>query len=532
VIGRRAAVGLAAAAFATTTLAAPAVRAQASAARTLRFAPHAPLANLDPIWGTQYVVRNAGMLVWDTLYGIDSRLEPKPQMAEAHEISDDRLVWTIRLRSGLRFHDGEPVRGRDVVASLERWMVRHPMGQAIRALREELSAPDDRTIRLRLSAPYPRLLQALGAIGAPCAFIMPERIARTDPFTQIDEVIGSGPMRFRKDEWDPGARAVFERFERYEPRDEPADWIAGGKRIAFDRIEWIARPDPAATADALQNGELDWWEQVAPDYAPVLRRNRQIGLDIADPLGNIGSLRFNHLHPPFNDVRARRAVAMVVDQADYMRAVVGDDDVLWRRVPSFFTPETPLYSDAGGEILSGPRDHEAARRLLAESGYDGQPITLLVAEDVAPLKAMGQVTHRLLRELGCVVDYVATDWGTVARRRAVRSPPATGGWNIFHTWHAGVDCASPAGYTALRTNGDDAWFGWPNDPGIERLREAWFAAATPAEERAAVAALNRASMAFMTWVPTGLFMAYQAWRRTVSGIVKAPLPLFWGVAKA
>jgi peptide/nickel transport system substrate-binding protein len=530
-IGRRAAAGLAAATFAATALAAPAVRAQAQA-RTLRFAPHAALANLDPIWGTQYVVRNAAMLVWDTLYGIGSRLEPRPQMAEAHEVSEDRLAWTIRLRNGLKFHDGEPVRGADVVASLERWMVRDPMGQAIRALREELTAPDDRTIRLRLAAPYPRLLQALGALGPPCAFIMPERLARTDPFAQIEEAIGSGPMRFRKDEWDPGKRAAFERFGGYEPREEPPDWIAGGKRIAFDRIEWIARPDSAATAAALASGELDWWEQVSADHAPMLRRNRQIAIDIADPLGNIGSLRFNHLHPPFNDVRARRAVAMVVDQADYMRAVVGEDDVLWRRVPSFFTPDTPLYSDAGGEILSGPRDLDGARRLLAESGYDGRPVVLLVAEDVGPLKAMGQVTHRLLRELGCAVEYVATDWGTVARRRALKAPPAEGGWNIFHTWHAGLNSASPAGHTALRTNGKDAWFGWPNNPEIERLHEAWFAAATLAEERAAVAELNRASMAFMTWVPTGLFMAHQAWRRTVSGIARAPLPLFWGVTKA
>ncbi|WP_439580068.1 ABC transporter substrate-binding protein [Elioraea sp.] len=530
-IGRRATAGLAAAALAVTALAAPAVRAQ-TAARTLRFVPHAALGNLDPIWGTQYVVRNAAMLVWDTLYGIDSRLEPKPQMAEGHEISEDRRAWTIRLRPGLKFHDGEPVRGSDVVASLERWMVRDPMGQAIRALREEFAAPDDRTVRLRLAAPYPRLLQALGSIGAPCAFIMPERLARTDPFVQIEEAIGSGPMRFVRDEWDPGKRAVFERFDGYEPRAEPADWISGGKRIAFDRIEWLVQADPEAIATALQAGEVDWWEQVSPDHAPVLRRNRQIVLDIADPLGNIGSLRFNHLHPPFDDVRARRAVALVVDQADYMRAVVGDDDVLWRRVPSFFTPDTPLYSDAGGEVLSGPRDLDRARQLLAESGYDGRPVTLLVAEDVGPLKAMGQVTHRILRELGCVVDFVSTDWGAVARRRAVKAPPAEGGWNLFHTWHAGVDCASPAGYTALRTNGDGAWFGWPNDPGIERLREAWFAAATPAEERAAVAELNRASMAFMTWVPTGLFMAYQAWRRGVSGITKAPLPLFWGVAKA
>lgn len=531
-ISRRGALGLAAAAFAASTLAAPAVRAQVAAARTLRFVPHAALSSIDPIWGTQLVVRNAAMLVWDTLYGLDRTLQPRPQMAEAHEVGDDGLTWTIRLRPGLRFHDGEPVLAADVVASLERWMVRAPMGQEIRALRRELSALDDRTLRLRLSAPYPRLLLALASVAAPCAFVMPERIARADPFVEIDEAVGSGPMRFRADEWERGRRAAFERFEGYEPRQEPADWTAGGKRVGFDRIEWSQPADPAEIAPALAAGSVDWWEQVLPQALPGLRRQRDVSLAIADPLGNIGSLRFNHLHPPFNDVRARRAVAMVVDQADYMRGVVGDEDALWRRTASFFTPDTPLFSDAGGEILSGPRDPEGARRLLAESGYDGRPIVLLVATDVAPIRAMGQVTERILRELGCSVEVVATDWGTVARRRALRDPPERGGWHIFHTWHAGLDASSPAAYTAMRTNREGAWFGWPESAEIERLRQMWLHARSEAEERAAVAELNRASMAFMTWIPTGLFMSYQAWRRTLNGIAQAPLPLFWGVARA
>jgi peptide/nickel transport system substrate-binding protein len=519
-----------AAAAAGLCLAAPAVHAQ-GAARTLRFVPQAGLSSIDPIWGTQYVVRNAAALVWDMLYGIDSQFRPQPQMAEGHTVSDDGRVWTIRLREGLRFHDGEPVRGADVVASLERWMVRDPMGQMVRALRQELAAPDDRTIRLSLAQPYPRLPLALGKQGAPCAFIMPERIARTDPFTEITEAIGSGPMRFRGDLWEKGARAVFERFAEYAPRQEPTDWLAGAKRVTVDRIEWIAHPEPAAAAAALQAGEVDWVETVLPDLAPALRRNRALAVEIADPMGNLGALRFNHLHPPFDDVRARRAVAMAADQQDYMRAVVGADDVLWRRSPSFFTPDTPLYSEAGGEILSGPRDLDGARRMLAEAGLDGARVIMLAAEDVAPLKAMGEVTAGLLASLGFELEVVSGGWGSVARRRARKDPPGEGGWNLFHTWHAGADCASPAGYTALRANGPDAWFGWPSDERIEAHVAAWFAAGSQAEERAAVALLNAASMAHMTWVPTGLFMSYQAWRRALSGVGKGPMPFFWGVTK-
>jgi peptide/nickel transport system substrate-binding protein len=505
---------------------------QGAAARTLRFVPQANLANFDPIWGTQYVVRNGSALVWDTLYGVDSRLEPKRQMVEGEEHDAEFKTWTFRLREGLKFHDGEPVLSKDVVQSLTRWMPRDPMGQLIRARLDVLEAVDDRTFRFRLNAPFPKMIFALGKNNTPMSFIMPERIARTDPFQQITEIVGSGPMRFKRDEWVPGSRAVFERFDGYVPREEAPDWLSGGKRMLVDRIEWHILPDAATAAAALQNGEVDWWETPLPDLIPVLRRNRNIQVDIADPLGNIGSFRLNHLHPPFNDVRARRAIQMALNQEDYMRAIVGSDDNLWKRLPSFFTPGTPAYTEAGGEILKGPRDIEGAKRLLAEAGYNGQPITVLVAQDQAPLKAMGEVTNALLRSLGMNVDFVATDWGTVGQRRASKAPPGQGGWHIFHTWHAGADCIAPASYNAIRGNGDGAWFGWPTSAATEAAVAKWLEAATPAQEKAAYEEINRAAMTDVVYIPNGFYLGYQAWRRNVTGIQKGPLPFFWGVAKS
>lgn len=513
-------------------LGAPAL-AQGAAQRTLRFVPQANLANFDPIWGTQYVVRNAACLVWDTLYGFDANLVPQRQMVESEEVTDGGKTWTFRLREGLRFHDGEPVRARDVAASLNRWAVRDGMGQMIRAIQEEpVQAVDDRTFRWRLKQPYPKMLVALGKNNTPMAFIMPERLARTDPFQQVTEFIGSGPMRLVRNEWVPGAKAVFAKFEHYVPRQEPASWLAGGKVINFDRIEWIIMPDPATASAALQNGEIDWWETPLTDLVPSLRRNRNIRADIADPLGNIGSFRFNHLHPPFNDVRARRAIAMALNQEDYMRAVAGDDRSLWSTLPSFFTPGTPLYTEAGGDILKGPRDIDGAKRLLAEAGYDGQPITVLVAQDQAPLKAMGEVTNALLTSLGMRVDFVATDWGTVGQRRAMRNPPGQGGWHVFHTWHAGADCTNPSSYLALRTHGDGAWFGWPSDAAVEAARNKWFEAPNLEAEKAAVAEMNAAAFNHVTYLPTGFFKTYQAWRSNVSGIIGAPIPFFWNVSKS
>lgn len=504
---------------------------QGADAKTLRFVPQANLANFDPIWGTQYVVRNAAMLVWDTLYGVDEKLTPQRQMVESEEVSSDGLTWTFKLRPGLKFHDGSPVLAKDVVASLTRWSARDPMGLMLKAIQKELAAVDDSTFKWVLSRPFPKMLLALAKTNAPCSFIMPERIAQTDPFKQITEFVGSGPMKFARDEWVPGAKAVFTRFADYVPRQEKASWLAGGKRMLLDRVEWVIMPDPSTAAAALQSGEIDWWENPISDLVPLLKRNKSINVDIADPLGNIGSFRMNHLYPPFDNVKIRRAVLTALNQEDYMRAIVGSDDALWKSLPGFFTPGTPISSEVGGDILK-MRNIEAAKKLLAEAGYKGEPVVCIVAQDQAITKAQGDITADLLKQMGMNVDFVATDWGTTGQRRAVKTPPSQGGWNMFHTWHAGADCINPSSYTAIRANGEKAWFGWPDLPDVEAGVAAWFDAPDLATEKAAMDKLNKAACEGVVYAPTGFFLTYQAWRNNVQGVVKGPIPIFWDVKKS
>jgi peptide/nickel transport system substrate-binding protein len=463
---------------------------------------------------------------------VNSQLQPKPQMADSAEVSSDGLTWTFKLRPGLTFHDGEKVLPKDIAASLKRWMVRDTMGQIIAAQLVGMDGPDDTTFRIRMTKPFPKMLFAVGKSNSPMAVIMPERIANTDPFKLITEYVGSGPMKFAANEWVPGSKAVFTKFDGYKPRSEPADWSAGGKVMNFDRIEWIIIPDPATAAGALQNGEVDWWENPIPDLVPMLKRASSLNVDIADPLGNIGDMRFNHLNPPFNDVRARRAVMMALDQADFMSAVVGDNKELWKPCPSYFTPGTPAFTDQGGQILEGPRKYDAAKALLKEAGYNGEKIAMMVPTDIAITKAEGDVAADLLGRIGMNVDYQALDWGTVGARRAEKKPVSQGGWNIFFTWHAGADCINPAPYTALFANGDKAWFGWPNSPAVQEGIADWYAAPDAAAEKAALVKTNIAAFQDVVYAPTGFFLGYQSWNKKLSGVVKAPFPVFWGVKKA
>ena len=512
------------------SLASPAV-SQRAAARAVRLVPHADLANFDPIWTSSYIARNAGILVWDTLYGMDANLKVQRQMVEAEEVSSDGLTWTFRLREGMKFHDGEKVTAKDAIASINRWAVRDTFGQSIKNIEQELVAVDDRTFRWVLKKPYPKMLLALGKIATPCCFVMPARIAATDPFKQITEYVGSGPMRFARADWVPGARSAFEKFADYVPRSEEPSWMAGGKRIAADRIEWLTMPDGATVAAALQNHEVDWWEIPLPDLIPMLRKNRNVVVDIQDQLGNIGLLPMNHLHPPFNDARARRAILMALDQEEYMRAFVGDDASLRKPLPGYFTPGTPYYTEQGGEILKGPRKLDVAKRLLAESGYNGEPIVCMAAQDLPHHKVWGDVTADLLKRLGVNVDFAALDWGTVVARRGQKAPPAKGGWHMYHTSVYGVDWVFPTS-PFIQAAGIAAVDGWAKSAPVEAEIDAWFAADKLDDEKAAAARINEAALKEVMCAPLGWYLRHYAWSKDLAGVTQGPLPFFWGVSKS
>jgi peptide/nickel transport system substrate-binding protein len=527
-ITRRSALGLTLGGLAG-TVAAPRL-SLAQSDRVLRFVPQADLTNFDPVMTTQQVVRNASLLVWDQLYGIDSKFEPQPQMAEGHEVSSDRLTWTIRLRPGLKFHDGEPVLAKDAVASIKRWMPRDVMGMRLRAVLNEISTVDDRNFRIQLKQPFPKLLFAFAKSTTLLLCIMPERIASTDSFKAITEYVGSGPMVFKRDEWVAGARAVFQRFDGYALRDGANDWLAGGKRMNFDRIEWVTMSDAGTAAAALQAGEIDWWEQPVNDLVPLLKRNRQIKIDVADPLGNVGLLKLNHLHAPFNDARARQALQLLVNQEDYMQAVTGDDS-LWKRMPSFFTPGTPFYTEVGGERLKGPRRADEAKKLLEAAGYKGETIILPVATDVPHVKNQGEVTADMLRRAGVNVDMLAMDWGTQSTRTINKGAPTQGGWHLSHTWVAGAECVTPAGHKALDAGGGSSLSGWAKSDEVQGAISEWFTLTDATAAKASMDKINKMSMDFVTVIPTGFFVGNTAWRSNVSGIAKSPYPQFWGVSK-
>jgi peptide/nickel transport system substrate-binding protein len=422
-------------------------RARGSDSKTLRFIVRTDLRVLDPIWTTAYVSRNHGYMIFDTLFALDSKFKPQPQMVGDYSISRDKLVYRFALRPGLRFHDGQPVRGADCTASLRRWMTRDPLGQALSATIDEMTGGDDSAVTIRLKQPFPLLLEGLAKVSSVVPFMMPERMARTDPYQQITDTVGSGPFKFMREEFEPGHKAVYLRNRDYVPRSEPPDWASGGKVVKLDRVEWLVVAEPSTAAAALGDGEVDWWENPSPDLARVLAANPDITVEDTDPLGSMGLLRFNQLLPPFDNVKMRQAVLAVFDQADFLTALAGAPKD-WKRCASFFTCGTPMASDAGSVALTGKRDFDAAKRLIAEAGYKGEKIVVLDAVDLLTNHIHALVTTELFKKLGLNVELATSDWGTVVTRRASKKPIAEGGWNVFGTDFEGGRDAQPVAQPA------------------------------------------------------------------------------------
>jgi peptide/nickel transport system substrate-binding protein len=488
--------------------------------------PYVDLFGLDPVLTSVSSVRSHGYLVFDTLYGMGQGYTPRPQMLAGDQIEDDGLTWHLTLRDGLLFHDGEAVLARDCVASIRRWAVHDPLGQALMARTDALSTIGDRTLRFRLKRPFPLLPYALGKLGGTMCAIMPERLAGGDPFRPVTEMVGSGPYRFLSDERVFGVRVVYERFERYRPRpDGVPEGTAGPKVVYFDRVEWDVIPDPAAAAGALQSGAVDAWEIPPVDLLPLIQHSSRLKLELVHDAGFCGLLRPNHRVPPFDRGDLRRAVLGAIDETRFMTAAMGTDFALWQVPCGFFPPNSPFASDIGMDQLSTRPDAGRVKRALADAGYDGAAVTLLGAVDVPALNALADVADETLRTIGMPVDYQAIDGNTMVQRRALMR-----GWNVFCGAPSGFDLFDPGVHLPLRGTGAGGWPGWPSSPAIEALRDEWLDAPDLVSRRRIAASIQAQAFIDLPYYPLGIFYTPSAYRSDLTGILRG-LPLFWNLRR-
>jgi peptide/nickel transport system substrate-binding protein len=503
----------------------------AAAGKTITAVMHSDLRVIDPIFTPAYITRDHGYMVYDTLLATDANFKIQPQMAD-WAISDDKLTYTFTLRDGLKWHDGTPVAAEDCVASLKRWARHDPMGMKLMDFTASLEAPDANTIVLKLKEPYGLVLDSIAKPSSYVPFMMPKRLAETPPDQQIPEQIGSGPFKFVQAEFRPGVKAVYEKNTDYVPRKEPPSWTAGAKVVKVDRVEWVTMPDPQTAANALQSGDIDFMEFPPLDLEPVLASNPELEMNVLNKFGYQTLGRMNFLYPPFNNPKIRRAAFLAMNQKDVLDALVGNPKY-YKICGAFFGCGTPLETDVGSESLVKGNGMEQAKKLLAESGYDGTPVVVLAPGDAITLKAQPIVVAQQLRAAGFQVDLQATDWQSVVTRRASQKPPNEGGWNMFFTNSVIADVGNPLASTFLGGKGKKGLFGWPDDPKIEELRDAYARALTPEDRKKISVEIQQEAYDTVIYVPLGQWSSPSAWRKSLTGVLEGQaVPVFWNVDKS
>ncbi|MEO5844006.1 MAG: ABC transporter substrate-binding protein [Caldimonas sp.] len=509
-------------------LASPALQAQGT---VLRIVPHSNLAVLDPIWTTAYMSRNHGYMIYDTLFGTDEHSKIKPQMVESWIVSDDNRLWTFKLRRGLEFHDGKPVTGEDVIASLQRWGKRDAMGSALMTFVQRMDTPQPDTFRIFLGEACGFVLEALGKPSSNVPFIMPKRIAETDAFKQIEEHIGSGPYTFKRDEFKPGDKAVYLKNAKYVPRSEPPSGSAGGKVVYVDRVEWnLALRDAQAQVNALKKGEVDIIESLGFDFYEAAKTDPDIQLAPYATLGQQYMARFNHLHKPFDNVKVRQAALAAFAQEPFLRAQVGVKE-LYKACPSMFICGTPYGSTAGSDVQA-KSSMKMAQDLLKASGYDGTPIVLMKPTDLAAIQKLPDVAAQLLRQAGFKVDLQAMDWQTLVGRRAKKDAPDKGGWHMFITAWQTHDVWSPIANPTMDTRGEKSgWFGWASDDKLTEMRGQFMRATDEPTKKKLADQIHARAFEIATHVPLGEFKQPMAARKNISGFFITNGNIYWNLKK-
>lgn len=515
---------------AATALAAALVATPAGATE-IRAVMHSGIRILDPVITTAHITRNHGYMIYDTLLGLDENSKPQPQMAE-WKVSSDNLVYTFTLRDGLKWHDGAPVRAADVVASLKRWAERDGSGQMLMQFTSSLVAADDKTVVLTLKEPFAFVPELLAKPSAIPAFIMPERVAKTPSTEAIADHTGSGPFKFIESAYQPGVQVAYEKFKDYVPRSEPASWTAGGKVVKVDRVTWVTMPDAQTAINALNSQEIDFIELPPTDLLPLLTSNDEVAVGVLSTLGFQTMARPNFLHPPFDDVRVRRAALYALNQPDVLGALVGNPDY-YHTCGAFLGCGSVYNSDVGAKPILDGSNFEESKRLLKEAGYDGKPIVLLQPTDVASVGPQPVIAAQLLRKGGFNVDLQPMDWQTLVTRRASQAAPADGGWNMFFTNWIIPEIWNPVVNPMLNGGGKaKGWFGWPNDPELDAMRTAFGKVATLEERKALAEKIQAHAYEQVTYIPLGEYVTASAWSKKLTGLVKSPVPVFWNVEKA
>lgn len=345
--------------------------------------------------------------VYEPLFTLDRDFGVVPMLAESHEVSEDGLLNTIKLRQGVPFHNGEEMKAADVIASVQRWGTLHGLGIDLLATTEEIAAVDDYTVEFRMKQPFGAFLPAL-AHNVQGMAVYPKSVIDGEVNGQVTEFIGTGPYRFAERQADRFIR--LERFEDYAALEGESNGYGGHKYQYVDEMMFIPVPDEAARIAGLRAGDYHYLESISADQAASLEGDSEVTVEVVPPQ-SWGTFLLNWQSPLMSDLNIRRAVQAALNHEPILQA--GQGEGFYRLDPGVMMQETVWHSRSG-EDLYNRNDPDTAKRLLDESGYDGTPVRWMTTQEYQHHYNMSVVGQQQLEEVGFVVDMQVYDWATVA----------------------------------------------------------------------------------------------------------------------
>ncbi len=502
---------------------------------TLRVVPQGSIKFIDPHNTGAIVTGYIGRNVYEQMFAPDSRYEPQPELVDSWRISDDQKVWTFKLREGLKFHNGDPLRVEDVIASVVREASRNPISKGLfrgftadpNDFSKAFAKVDDTTFTLTLTKPTGYLLTAMAQADPYMPSVMHESIWSIKPGDPVTDAIGTGPWQFA--EWVPGNRLVLEKFAGYKPRPEPSDFLAGANQVYLDRMEIVEVPDHASRVAALRTGEVHYLDDFKLDLAKTLEGVPGITV-LKTRDGNLGTYAFNHTKPPFNNKLARQAVAYGVGIERLMTAAVGDQ-TWWKECPFFIHCGT-FWSEnamgAGLDVQTRQGNIAKARELVKQAGVEGMQVRILSSQDMPFMPEAALVLSEVLDEIGFKAEVVAVDWATTVSRTSSAKPEDLESWESNTSWSNfanGVDPLAPHGIVKGANVA-----GWQDPEGkVAALRQQFMETTDIAKQVEIARQLDAIYWDEIPSLNLGMFSPPRAYRNNVKGVQNYLFPLFWEV---
>jgi len=381
----------------------------AGAGQTLRIQINSDIRSTDPGGNRDDNTDNVLLHVGEGLVALREDTSVGPMLASKVDTSADGLTYTFTLRDGVKFQNGATLTADDVLWSWQRYLKPTSGWRCLsefdgKGMTKVLSveAPNPKTVVFKLDRASSLFLTMMARPDCGGAAILHRSSVGADG--QWKEPVGTGPYKLK--EWKRGQYVELTRFDGYTSRTEPRDGLTGGKKAEVENLRFVVIPDSAAAKAALYSGGIDAFISPSPSDVIEMRKRSDVLVDTT-PVMTMVALLLQTGDPVLKDVRIRRALALSLDTPEVARSVTEGLSAVNNSV----VPSTSPYYDAvqGGGFK---RDLAAAKKLLAEAGYRGQPIRMIANKRYEALYSAAVLVQAMASEAGINIELEVLDWAT------------------------------------------------------------------------------------------------------------------------